>query len=118
VFTYRGSWCAEGERTSWESQWRLVGSKGMLTWDGEEGFKAAVSGTEPGLLHGLTPVEVPAPANDEETHGHASVIASFVEAIRTGKRPETASSDNIRSLAMVFGAIESAKTGQRIEISA
>jgi predicted dehydrogenase len=118
VFTYRGSWCAEGERTSWESQWRLVGSKGMLTWDGEEGFKAAVSGKEAGLLHGLTSVEVPAPANDQETHGHASVIASFVEAIRTGKRPETASSDNIRSLAMVFGAIESAKTGQRIEISA
>lgn len=118
VFTYRGSWCAEGERTSWESQWRLVGSKGMLTWDGEEGFKAATAGSEPGLLHGFAPVEVPAPEHDEETHGHASVIAGFVEAIKTGKRPETASSDNIRSLAMVFGAIESAKTGKRIEISA
>ncbi|WP_082529890.1 Gfo/Idh/MocA family protein [Rhizobium sp. Root1203] len=118
VFTYRGSWCAEGERTSWESQWRLVGSKGMLSWDGEDTFRAAVAGKEPGLLHGFTPVEVPAPANDEETHGHASVIADFIEAIRTGKRPETASSDNIRSLAMVFGAIESAKTGKRIEISA
>ncbi|KQV70386.1 oxidoreductase [Rhizobium sp. Root1220] len=118
VFTYRGSWCAEGERTSWESQWRLVGSKGMLTWDGEEGFKAAVAGNEPGLLRGITTVEVPVPENDEETHGHASVISSFVEAIKTGERPETASSDNIRSLAMVFGAIESAKTGQRIEISA
>jgi predicted dehydrogenase len=118
VFTYRGSWCAEGERTSWESEWRLVGSKGMLTWDGGENFNAAVSGTEPGLLHGVTPVEVSGPEHDEETHGHASVIASFIEAIRSGKRPETASSDNIRSLAMVFGAIESAKTGKRIEISA
>lgn len=118
VFTYRGSWCAEGERTSWESEWRLVGSKGMLTWDGADNFSAAVSGGEPGLLHGFGPVNVPGPEHDEETHGHASVIAGFVEAIRTGKRPETASSDNIRSLAMVFGAIESAKTGKRIEISA
>ncbi|TCL72876.1 Gfo/Idh/MocA family oxidoreductase [Rhizobium sp. BK251] len=118
VFTYRGSWCAEGERTSWESQWRLVGSKGMLTWDGGDTFSAAVAGQEPGLLHGFSPVEVLSPADEQETHGHASVIASFVEAIRTGKRPETASSDNIRSLAMVFGAIESAKTGKRIEISA
>ena len=118
VFTYRGSWCAEGERTSWESEWRLVGSKGMLTWDGGENFDAAVSGTEPGLLHGVTPVEVPSAEHDEETHGHASVITGFIEAIRSGKRPETASSDNIRSLAMVFGAIESAKTGKRIEISA
>ncbi|MEK1895472.1 MAG: Gfo/Idh/MocA family oxidoreductase [Rhizobium sp.] len=118
VFTYRGSWCAEGERTSWESEWRLVGSKGMLTWDGADTFSAAVAGTEPGLLHGFAPVNVPEPAHEEETHGHASVISSFVEAINTGKRPETASSDNIRSLAMVFGAIESAKTGKRIEISA
>jgi predicted dehydrogenase len=30
VFTYRGSWCAEGERTSWEARWRLIGSKGMI----------------------------------------------------------------------------------------
>jgi len=118
IFTYRGSWCAEGERTSWESEWRLVGSKGMLTWDGADTFNAAVAGNQPGLLHGFTPVTVPEPAHEEETHGHASVIASFVEAIMTGKRPETASSDNIRSLAMVFGAIESARTGKRIEISA
>jgi len=118
VFTYRGSWCAEGERTSWESEWRLVGSRGMLTWDGADTFSATVAGTEPGLLHGFTPVNVPDPEHEEETHGHASVISDFVEAIRSGKRPETASSDNIRSLAMVFGAIESARTGKRIEISA
>jgi predicted dehydrogenase len=118
VFTYRGSWCAEGERTSWESEWRLVGSKGMLTWDGAEQFSAAVAGAEPGLLHGFRTVEVPQPEHDDETHGHASVIASFIDAIRSGKRPETVSSDNIRSLAMVLGAIESAKTGKRVEISA
>jgi predicted dehydrogenase len=118
TFTYRGSWCAEGRRTSWESQWRLTGSKGMLTWDGEETFEAAVAGTEEGLLHGFTPVDVPAPEHEAETHGHASVIASFLEAVRFGQRPETVSSDNIRSLAMVLGAIESAKTGKRIEISA
>ncbi|AVA22549.1 MULTISPECIES: Gfo/Idh/MocA family oxidoreductase [unclassified Rhizobium] len=118
VFSYRGSWCAEGKRTSWESQWRLTGSKGMLTWDGEEHFEASVAGNEPGLLHGFTPIEVLGPKHEEETHGHASVIASFIEAIKTGKPPETVSSDNIRSLAMVLGAIESAQTGRRVDISA
>ncbi|KXG85127.1 Gfo/Idh/MocA family protein [Agrobacterium bohemicum] len=118
VFTYRGSWCAEGERTSWESTWRIVGSKGMLTWDGEETFRAAVAGTEPGLLHGVTHIEVPPPDNDEETHGHASVIANFLDAIRTGHEPETVSHDNIKSLAMVLGAIESAKSGQSVDITA
>lgn len=118
VFTYRGSWCAEGERTSWESAWRIVGSKGMLTWDGEDTFKAAVAGSEPGLLHGFTPVEVPMPAREEETHGHASVIADFLNAIRTGREPETVSHDNIKSLAMVLGAIESAKSGQSVDLAA
>jgi predicted dehydrogenase len=118
VFTYRGSWCAEGKRTSWESQWRLTGSKGMLTWDGEDAFEATVAGTESGLLHGFLPVDVPLPEDEQETHGHASVIGSFIKAIRTGTRPETVSSDNIHSVAMVLGAIESAKTGRRVEILA
>jgi predicted dehydrogenase len=118
AFTYRGSWCAEGRRTSWESQWRLTGTRGMLTWDGDDVYDASVAGSEPGLLHGFTPVDIPGPEHEEETHGHASVISGFIEAIRTGTRPETASSDNIRSLAMVLGAIESARTGKRVEISA
>ncbi|MFB9948472.1 Gfo/Idh/MocA family protein [Rhizobium puerariae] len=116
AFTYRGSWCAEGRRTSWESAWRLVGSKGMLTWDGEETFEAAVAGEGEGLLRGHRPVEVPAPPREAETHGHASVIAGFLEAVRSGRPPETAGFDNINSLAMVFGAIESARTGQPVTI--
>ena len=37
---------------------------------------------------------------------------------RTGTEPETRGTDNIKSLAMVFGAIESAETGRRVEIAA
>lgn len=118
VFTYRGSWCAEGERTSWESAWRIVGSTGMLTWDGEDSFKAATAGTEQGLLHGFTPIDVPMPEDEAETHGHASVIAGFLDAIRTGREPETVSHDNIKSLAMVLAAIESARSGQPVDIAA
>lgn len=116
AFTYRGSWCAEGRRTSWESAWRLVGSKGMLTWDGEEAFEATVAGTGEGLLRGHRPIDVPPAPREEETHGHASVIADFLNATRSGRPPETAGFDNIKSLAMVFGAIESARTGQPVAI--
>ena len=33
IFTYRGSWCAEGCPTSWNGDWRFVGDRGtsMLT---------------------------------------------------------------------------------------
>jgi predicted dehydrogenase len=117
VFTYRGSWCAEGRRTSWESVWRLVGSKGMITWDGEDAFEATVAGEEPGLLRGHRAVSIPPAADADETHGHRSVLVEFIEAVKSGRRPETASDDNIKSLSMVFGAIESARTGLPVSIS-
>jgi uncharacterized repeat protein (TIGR01451 family) len=32
VFSYRGSWCANGQQTSWESAWRIIGDKGTVTF--------------------------------------------------------------------------------------
>ncbi len=116
VFTYRGSWCAEGERTSWESTWRLVGSEGMILWDGEGNFSASLAGTDNGLLRGASSVNVSETVDEEQTQGHVSVLLSFLRAIENGTVPETVSSDNIKSLAMVMGAIESARTGRRVPI--
>lgn len=117
VFTYRGSWCAEGANTSWESAWRVVGTRGTLLWNGEDDFDArVVSGTQ-GFLRPVEPIDVPPPLDIDQTHGHASVIAEFLDAIEEGRPPETASNDNIKSLAMVFAAIESARTRQRVTIA-
>lgn len=117
VFNYRGSWCAEGANTSWESAWRIIGTKGTLTWDGEDAFEARTVVGDTGFFRDLQAIEVPAPADIDQTHGHASVIAEFLDAIEEGRSPETASNDNIKSLAMVFAAIESARTRQRVLIA-
>jgi predicted dehydrogenase len=117
VFTYRGSWCAEGRRTSWESAWRLTGSKGMLTWDGEDAFELTVAGKELGLLRGFETLTLPDAPVEQETLGHRSVLVDFISSVRDGTTPETVSTDNIKSLAMVLGAIESARTGMAIDIS-
>ena len=117
VFNYRGSWCAEGANTSWESAWRIVGTKGTLLWDGEDRFEARVVDGDDGFFRPLRDIDVPPPADVDQTHGHASVIADFLTAIDAGSQPETAGSDNINSLAMVFAAIESARLGQRIPIA-
>ncbi|GHA18671.1 oxidoreductase [Devosia pacifica] len=117
VFSYRGSWSAEGANTSWDAAWRLVGTKGTLLWDGEDEFAAHVVDGEEGFFRPLRPVEVPEVPEPEKTHGHASVILDFVSAIGSGHAPETVGSDNIKSLAMVFAAIESASQQQRIAIS-
>jgi predicted dehydrogenase len=118
VFTYRGSWVAEGATTSWESQWRIIGTIGTLLWDGAERFEAHAVAGESGFLRPLRDVAVPPPPHPAQTHGHASVIAEFLDAIETGRTPETGGADNIKSLAMVFAAIESARTHQRVLIAA
>ncbi|ODT77879.1 MAG: oxidoreductase [Pelagibacterium sp. SCN 64-44] len=116
VFTYRGSWSAEGANTSWESAWRIIGTKGTLIWDGGEAFTAHVVTGGSGFFRDLAPIDIPPPGDVDQTHGHASVLAEFLDAIEAGRPPETASSDNIKSLAMVFAAIESARTRQRVTI--
>lgn len=117
VLTYRGSWCAEGLRTSWESAWRLTGTKGSLSWDGAEGFRAEVaSERRDGLFFAPETVEVPPADPADRTGGHLGIIRDFVDAIRSGTEPETVGHQNFHSLAMVFAAIESARQGRRVAI--
>ncbi|WP_404403507.1 Gfo/Idh/MocA family protein [Pelagibacterium halotolerans] len=116
TFTYRGSWCADGAPTSWEAAWRFVGTKGSLIWDGAEAFDARVLAGEGKFLNDLKPVAVPPMEAPDRALGHASVIFEFIDAIEGHRRPETVSSDNFKSLAMVLAAIESARTQARVNI--
>jgi predicted dehydrogenase len=116
VYTYRGSWCAEGVNTSWECDWRAVGVRGTVTWDGADRFHAQVAEKGESLIRPFKDVPVPAP--EAATYdGHTGCIRNFIDCVRTGRIPETICTENIKSLAMVFGAIESAQTGKRIPIT-
>ncbi len=117
VFTYRGSWCAEGLRTTWESDWRIVGTQGSVRWDGADGFQAEVVAERGGFFSTVRSVELPPPPVDARSGGHAGAIGEFVACVRTGATPETIAADNIKSLAMVFGAIESAASQTRVELT-
>jgi len=117
VFNYRGSWCAAGAKTSWESAWRLICERGAITWNGFDDLQAErITDVREGLFDVTEPVEIPALDPADRIGGHRGVIEDFVAAIRTGSAPETRGSDNIESLAMVFGAIESAETQRRSAI--
>ena len=118
VFTYRGSWVAEGATTSWESAWRIIGTTGTLLWDGADSFQLKQIADNSGFLRPLKDAVVPPPPHPSQTHGHASVIADFLNAVETRQPPETAGNDNIKSLAMVFAAIESGGTHQRVLLKA
>jgi predicted dehydrogenase len=55
---------------------------------------------------------------EAKTDGHAGCIRDFVRCVQTGDAPETICTDNIKSLGMVFGAIESAEQQKYISINA
>ena len=117
VFTYRGSWCAEGLGTGWECAWRIVGAEGTLVWDGRDSLRAEIGGgARKGLFDDVAEVSIPPLDPADGVDGHFGVISGFVRAVREGQDPETVGHDNIRSLAMALGAIESADAGRRVDI--
>lgn len=114
-YTYTGSWCSEGHPTSWEAQWRAVGPNGTALWDGANPPTAEIVAARDGFL---SRVEARSEAPDPTiATGVAGSLADFVHALRHGTTPESECHDNLKSLAMVFAAIESATTGQRVRIA-
>ncbi|NKB71074.1 MAG: gfo/Idh/MocA family oxidoreductase [Candidatus Latescibacteria bacterium] len=116
VYTYRGSWCAEGRNTSWESNWRIVGTKGSATWDGGEEIVVERARNKTGFFRQQEEVAVPPLAKRDRIGGHAGIIREFVDCVGKGGTPETICTDNIKSLAMVFGAIDSAGKNRPVPV--
>jgi predicted dehydrogenase len=113
-FTYNGSWCAQGLNTSWNSQWRAFGPGGAATWDGEHDPVAEVVTGNDGFVHATEKVKVT--VDETALSGIAGSLREFLHALRSGQTPQGECHDNIKSLAMVFAAVESAQTGQRVRV--
>ncbi|MBI3986415.1 MAG: Gfo/Idh/MocA family oxidoreductase [Lentisphaerae bacterium] len=114
VFTYRGSWCAEGCPTSWNGDWRLIGDKGTLICERDQPPRGqGVNGTE-GFIRPLKDLDIPVPPLPAE--GYHAGLREMLEFLKTGQKPQTECHDNIRSLAMVFAAIESSRKGRRVPV--
>jgi predicted dehydrogenase len=120
-YVYNGSWCSEGCSTSWNSSWRIVGTKGSICWKGDGEFEAEIitekkkNGKK---VHEKKTVKVPTVKWPAGKMGHGGLMDEFLKGLEAGKKPPTDCSDNIKSLAMVHAAIESAEKGKKIKIKA
>lgn len=114
VFTYRGSWCAEGCQTSWNGDWRFIGHKGTLLCEGDQELRGQVVAGKRGFMRPLKDLKVLKPRlKYGGMHGALREMLTF---LRTGNSPQTECHDNIRSLAMVFAAMESSRKGRRVPV--
>lgn len=105
-FVYRGSWCSEGRHTAWNASWRAVGENGTATWDGNHELCVdLVSGR--GGFH--SEIESSRPEPVELTCGIDGALEDFVAALDGGSAPGSECHDNIRSLKMVFDALEASR---------
>lgn len=102
-FAFTGSWCSPGLETSWNGTWRISGSGGTATWDGDHAPVAVTAGGEA--------IEAAVGSGPEQIAGS---LAEFVGALRTDSVPWGEVHRNVKSLAMVEGAIRSAQTRQRV----
>lgn len=115
LFTYRGSWCAEGFSTSWNGDWRVVTDRGTLIYDHDQDPKAEIVSNNEGFRRQMQPVPMPPPCVQYPgQHGALREVLAF---LRTGTKPQCECHDNIKSLAMVFAAIESSQKGRRVAIN-
>jgi predicted dehydrogenase len=102
-YTFVGSWCSPGLETSWNGSWRVSGSKGSATWDGETMPKVDAENDRQ--------------QKSEAEPGHETIagsLAEFIDSIRTGRTPAGEVHSNVLSLAMVEAAVHSAQRGARV----
>jgi len=117
VYTYQGSWCSEGCNTAWECDWRIVGDKGSLLWDGGDGFRCETVRGKTGFIRKQRERRIPGGCPKRLTGGHAGAIAEFIRCLHSGATPETICTDNIKSLAMVHAAVRSANQKRRVRVT-
>jgi predicted dehydrogenase len=119
---YSGSWVSRGWETTWTGDWRIECSNGEIHWG--EG-RVSITLQEPartfksvyarGMIERSKDLEVELPLTQLEDRWFS--LHEFAESIREGREPETNARDNLRSLAMVFAAVDSAsKSGEWCDV--
>jgi predicted dehydrogenase len=121
-YTFNGSWVSAGRETSWNGSWRVSGSTGSATWDGENAplvdlVAQADDGGARATAADAAPEGADAPLGDAQEE-IAGALAEFIHALRTGDAPSGDVHSNILSLAMVEAAVRSAESGERVLIDA
>jgi predicted dehydrogenase len=98
--SYEGNATAAGDQHPW----------------GSENYRVECEAGSVSVGQGLVTQDVPAPVPTHEAH--AWIVNEFLDWLDGGREPATTLDDNIRTAAMIFGAIESARTGQSVDVQA
>ena len=104
--------CSVGQQTSWNGGWHIEGQAGSIEWNGPDMWHAKMHRT-PKPIH----EKLPAPWRPPEDPTLLDdVLAEFLNAVGEGREPECSAQDNLKTLAMVFASIKSAREKRQVRI--
>ena len=111
--TYEGNATAAGEQHPWRFEdYRAECEGGSLTVGADQVVRMHRHSASAGVV--TTEVAAPVP----EREGHLWIVNEFLDWLDGGPTPLSVLDDNIRTAAMIFGALDSARTGQTVDVQA
>ena len=107
---YNASWAAQGDFSDWNGNWLIDGDKGSIFYsDG----KVILRQTDEKYQVTAEKEIVPESLGMTE---HSRLLLDFFDCIEIGRSPETSAADNLRSIAMVFAAVEAVQSGAKVPV--
>ena len=111
IATHRGIGCTLGHVPAGHNgEWRYEGPGGTLTWEGSTLFHTHQHRADPKVREEIE-------LDDADAGGQNPVLQEFLSALKEDRQPECSAEDNIKSMAMVFGAVKSAVEDREVKLS-
>jgi predicted dehydrogenase len=110
---YTAYWHPRGQVTDWNCLWRIEGARGYLVLDRDE--VRVYEGDDP-HTPGTAREEQRVPLVAMSHTDQAAVLMDFATAVQAGRPAPTTARDNLRSIQMVFAAVESATRGAPVTL--
>jgi predicted dehydrogenase len=104
-FQFSASWAYPEFRTPWEGEWRVHASKGSVRWL-EDSIIVERDGARETVVLASQP-------SDRTLSG---TLQEFTAAVEQGRKPSVDIEDNLQTLGMVFGAIQSSESKHPVAI--
>jgi predicted dehydrogenase len=109
-FAYNASWAAQGDFSDWNGNWLIDGDKGSISYSQD---KVTLTLTDDRYRVIEEREIVPEPLGMAE---HSRLLLDFFNCIENGLSPETSIADNLRSIAMVFAAVDAVQTNTKVPV--
>lgn len=115
VVSYRGNWISTAASTAWAGEWSMEFEDGEVWWT-SRGDRADGGEADRVIVRPFDGEERELDLEPMARTDRAGSMTEFEAAIRENRTPETVASDNVKSLALTYAAIQAATSGEAVRL--